>query len=465
MRYTYLIFTILNLISLGSIAQEKGYHIEFHITGSEDTSFYLAHYFGSNTYIDDTAMRHQKTIVFEGDSTLPRGVYMLVDNHKKKILDFLIDDSQDFSITTDANDIVHKSSATDSPENTRFFNYLKLKVENYSASDSIRRKLDQKAIRKDSIEYYTYRMKHLREMVKNFEDETIRQHPDWLMSKFIWLMKDVDMSEIEKTTKKKNILYQYYKKHYWDLVDLKDERLLYTPTFAQKLDQYLERVTYQQPDSIIRSIEDFIPLIENKKIFKYVVQYLTYEYANAKVMGFDAIYVYMADHYYASGKAFWADSVIVANVTKRANKLRPILIGKKAPNLILIDSTGNLRSLYDIKSELTLLFFYDPECGHCKKEATGLKAWMDTTHFHIVVFAVAAKKDRKKWMKFVHNHHIENWINVNGTTSVTEDFRELYDINSYPQLFLLDEDKRIIAKDIRTKQLGQFLSHYRKKKN
>ncbi len=464
MRYHYFLLVLLVFFAFRGRAQERGYRIEVRIAGTQDTTFYLAHYFGSSTYIDDTARRQQNTVVFQGDSALARGVYMLVDNEKKKILDFPVDDSQHFTISTDAGDIIHKSSATGSPENQRFFDYLKLKVENYSASDSIRQKIKEKTIPKDSMEYYTYQMKHLVKVVKDFEEQTIREHPEWLMSKFIAMMKDVDMTEIEKKTKQKNILYQYYKKHYWDEVDLNDERLLYTPTFHQKLKQYLERVTYQQPDSIIRSIELFIPLIKSQKIFKYVVQFLTYEYANSKIMGFDAVYVHMADHYYASGKAFWADSVIVANVTQKAGKLRRILIGKKAPNLILVDSVGNLRSLYDLQSGLTLLFFYDPDCGHCKKEATELKAWADTTKFQLKIFAVAAKKDRKKWMKFVHSHRMEDWINVNGTTSVTEDFRELYDINSYPQLFLLDGQKKIIAKDIRTKQLQQFLSYYEGRK-
>lgn len=40
-----------------------------------------------------------------------------------------------------------------------------------------------------------------------------------------------------------------------------------------------------------------------------------------------------------------------------------------------------------------------------------------------------------------------SWVNVNGFYSMTADFRELYDVHSSPVMYLLDGNKKIIAKN------------------
>jgi thiol-disulfide isomerase/thioredoxin len=43
-------------------------------------------------------------------------------------------------------------------------------------------------------------------------------------------------------------------------------------------------------------------------------------------------------------------------------------MGAQPPNLILRDTTDvKWKDFYSLKSEYTILYFWDPECGHCKK--------------------------------------------------------------------------------------------------
>jgi thiol-disulfide isomerase/thioredoxin len=462
MKLKYLlIFLFLTTIKTG-FTQATAYEIQCIFDNNPDTVFYLAHYYGKSTYIDDTARLHQGVIRFDGDSLLASGVYILVNQKKTKVLDFLIDKSQNFTIQSDLKDIIHRTKYVNSPENTTFANYLAYKVDRFSEVEKISRRLTNIPADSDSISILKTKMEKLKNEVIAYENQQIKKDSSSLLSKIILLARDVDMTTISSLTTDQNTLYQYYKNHYWDNVDLSDERLLRTPTFSPKLKQYFDKITYQQVDSIIKSIHLFIPKIKNKEIFKYVVWFLTYEYESSNIMGFDAVYVYMIDEYYAKGKAYWADSTILANVIQKANNLRPVLLGKKAPNLILIDTLENLRSMYEINAEYTLLFFYDPECGHCKKEVKQLKPTLDSLRFDLQVFAVAAKKDKKKWLDFISKYAIDSWINVNGTTSVTRNFRDLYNINSFPEIFILDKEKRIIAKDIRSKQIKDFLLHHKR---
>lgn len=49
--------------------------------------------------------------------------------------------------------------------------------------------------------------------------------------------------------------YKNFKKHYWDGMDFTDDRLIRTPVFAYKLKFYLDKLTPQQPDSIMAACD------------------------------------------------------------------------------------------------------------------------------------------------------------------------------------------------------------------
>ena len=69
-----------------------------------------------------------------------------------------------------------------------------------------------------------------------------------------------------------------------------------------------------------------------------------------------------------NGKAGWLNEQVVQNIIDEANKRRGTIIGKQAPNLIMQDTNLKPVSLYDINKDFTVMFFWDPQCGHCKEE-------------------------------------------------------------------------------------------------
>ena len=75
--------------------------------------------------------------------------------------------------------------------------------------------------------------------------------------------------------------------------------MLRTPIFYNKLDQYLDKLTYKNPDSINASADIIIDLARsNDEIFQYVVSYITSTYERSKVMGMDAVFVHMVEKYF-----------------------------------------------------------------------------------------------------------------------------------------------------------------------
>ena len=195
-------------------------------------------------------------------------------------------------------------------------------------------------------------------------------------------------------------------------------------------------------------------------------------------MGMDAVFVHMAENYYSKDQAFWVDSAQLAKIAERVRKTKPTLIGKRTPNVILQDTTeSKWYNLYDVTAEYTILYFWDPSCGHCKKETPKLKTLYEKVKDKgVEVFAVCTEFETPDWKKYVRENDL-NWINVSDnpeinktavkylqfTTLESLNFRYTYDIYSTPRVFLLDADKKILAKRIGVEQLEEILEHKLKK--
>ena len=260
--------------------------------------------------------------------------------------------------------------------------------------------------------------------------------------------------------------FRYYKAHFFDNIDFSDDRLLRTPIFHTKIKQYLDKLTAQIPDSINVAADYLATKAKaNQEVFKYVIYWLTYTYESSNIMGMDAVFVHLVDNYYATKQAFWVDSAQLYKITNRAFILKPLLLGKKAPAINMVDTSGKNVSLYSIKANYTVLLFWDHGCGHCKKEVPKVaEIYKKMKEKGVEVLAIETEDKPEDWKKFIRENKL-NWINVhepdNYRRAVT---KKIYDIYSTPVVYLLDENKIIKAKRIDSEQLGDFINELEKEK-
>ena len=74
-----LIVVVPLLVFSSFCAGQSGYKIDFKIKGWQDTTAFLGHYYGEQTYLKDTAsVNGQGIFSFDGAKTLPQGVYFVV---------------------------------------------------------------------------------------------------------------------------------------------------------------------------------------------------------------------------------------------------------------------------------------------------------------------------------------------------------------------------------------------------
>ena len=310
--------------------------------------------------------------------------------------------------------------------------------------------------------------------VKNYRDNFLNINSDKFFSKILNANTQIIIPD-EILDSSKSYQLSYYRNHFWDYIDFSDERLLRTRVFYNKMDQFLEKLTAKHPDSISVSADILVEKSKaNKEIFQYVVSYITSTYERSKIMGMDAVFVHMVENYYITNECDWVDSTQLVKITDRAQKIAPNLIGRKASEFLdyygrpfMKDTLGVLHTLEEIKSDYTVLVFFGPTCGHCKKEIPKIKNDVDSLiaiGYNIKTFAVATEFDKEEWKKFINDQETGEWINVadinhddDGNPVASSDWRDKYDIYSTPVIYLLDKSKKIIAKRITHKQMVEII--------
>jgi len=75
----------------------------------------------------------------------------------------------------------------------------------------------------------------------------------------------------------------------------------------------------------------------------------------------------------------------------------------------------------------------------------------------IAVHVINSIEGKEKWIDFVNEHGMDDWINC--WSPYSNEFRKIYNLESYPQLFILDRNKKIVAKRITPEQAEKIINN------
>ncbi len=464
------VWIILFLFSATSFCQLKNnLEISLIISGLQDSSIYLAYHFGDKQYIKDTVTLDKKGhAVIMGTEKLPQGIYMIV-LPGKQYFEMLLSDDQQFAVTCEFRDFYNTLRFTGSEENTYFIEYQKKWSSLQQNASSVSKRLQSNKQNTDSVRILTEKQKILEENMKSYLRKVIADNPQNLLGILVKSMMPVEVPEFDVPSVVHNAdsvrwikKYNYNKDHFFDNIDLTDERLLRTPILYARLDAFFSNVVIQIPDSLNKEIDKLIRKCQSDyKVFQFVAVYLFNHFRDSEIMGHDAVLLKIADDIYLSGKADWVSKEFVDDLRKQCELLRHNLIGMKAENLVMDSYKGIFVSLYDVEKDFTILYFWEPNCGHCKEATPKLKAYYDKVKSQgIEVFAVCTTSDKPAWSKYIEENGL-TWINGWDPDRATH-FDYFYNIQSTPLVYILDRNKKIIAKKISVDDIASFIDNYRK---
>lgn len=440
--------------------EKPAYELTFKIAGLKDSMVYLANYYGEKQYLkDSTYADGNGNVVFKGAEKLPGGIYLFVFPGKT-YFEILLDQEQTFSMECAMSNVIETMKVKGSEDNRLFYEYLKYIQERSKEVEPLkaqRKSLQDQNLPVDSVES---KIKRVDKAVVDYKLEFINKYPDRFLASIFNASQDPIVPEMPikaDGTRDSAFAYYYYREHYFDKINLSDERLLRSPIYFSKLSYFMKHLVINIPDSIYPVTDSLVKWASgNKETFKYMVWYLTNTYETSNIMGMEAVFVHLVKNYYTKEKAFWVDDATLYKIQDRAKILEPLLLGKVVKNLILPDSNGVYQALHSVNAPFAILYFWDPDCGHCKKVTPKVKAYYDKVKSKgIKVFAVCTEVEMKKWKDYILENKLD-WINV-ADPELRNNFRHDFDIQTTPQIFILDKDKKILARKLDEDNMEKIL--------
>lgn len=493
-RHTAATFIIAFLSFSGFVNGQPGHSISVTVDGAPQATVRLAYHVGAQQYVRDSLVTDSGgRCNFTGADRLPPGVYMIV-LPGNTFFEFLVGDDQHFDIRCDVKNPGTTLSFKGSDENQRFLEYQKkwkvMQEEAVNLSASLRAITSdtmvdispsrpivvnagvptlrdssisgkETALRKEKLAAQEKRM-------KEYLHQTAESNKGTLLGAIARsiippepYVPILPPGTTNRDSVSRLLSYIHYKDHFFDNVDLSQPGLIRSPILGGRLEQFFRQVVIQMPDSIIREADRLLAKSAvNDDVFQYVAVWIMNRYASSEIMGHDAVVVHMADKVYLSGKAPWATKEYLAELEKRINRLRSNLIGKRAPELLMNSFAGHYVSLYDIEADYTIVYFWEPDCGHCKVATPLLRDYYNTNRNKgIEVFAVCTHHEREKWEQYIVDNGL-GWINGWDPERMSR-FDYLYNVDSTPLIYILDREKKIIAKRLAAEDVPAFIEAYR----
>ncbi len=495
----YIFTTALLFISISFFAQ--GFKIDVHIKNLANKEVILGHHFADELIPDDTITLNSKGFgTFKGKEKLPGGMYF-VFLPNKRFFDFLLDKEQTFSITGDTANFDNSISFKGSEENTRFQKYKK-----YLNKVGMQRKKlfeEKKTVKNDKkkIAEIDAQLKKIGKEAEDFYQKTTTEYPNDFFTKFLKATREPKVPESISDRKEQ---YFYFRNHYFDNFDVSDPRLLRTPIYKNSIDKFLDKVLMQHPDTLISEVDKLVEKSRtNEELFRFMLVHLFNKYASSQIMTAENVYVHIAEKYYIK-EASWSAPEFIKELKNKVKYRKKCLIGTIRQNITFNEvpkDTNSINTLlkmipkleedgtrieaskadsivkYNLKVELlkeyfdkftvsnslnkiaskyTILWFWTPDCSHCVKETPEFyKLYQEKAlkKQGVEVVTVFLQKDitdwksfshiTKEWLEFIKDNELNGWFNV---WNPFDPFRKNYDIHSSPVLYVLDENKEIIAK-------------------
>ncbi len=466
-RFFFPLFLI--CFASSAFAQAPAYKLDFKIEGLNDTTLLLGHYYGESTYAKDTAKSVNGAFTFDGKKALPPGVYFIIKG-KSRLFEILIGSNQQFSLTTSTKDYIANMQVKGDYDNQLFFENMRFNVERNVEAEPYVKILQDSTLKEEDKKAAREALTKINDKVMAYQNEIISKYPDSFTAKLFKTTKKIDVPEPPKKadgTIDSTFQLRYYREHYFDNFDLSDEALIRLPRnlYKEKVEEYLDRLFVPDADTLTLAINKLIAKTKkNQETYKYLTWICLLKYQQPKYMGLDNVYVNLFDKYFASGEMnFWVNDKLKQNLKEQADRIRSSALGKKSNNLILRDVNSQMRSMHSMTNKYTVLFIFDPDCGHCRKETPKLVEFKNNTKMDVGIYTVSADTSMSKTKKFVQEFKMEKFVNTCFYYSAVGNYRDLYDAETTPTIYILDREKKIIGRKIpAVEEIGPFIERYEK---
>ena len=441
MRRTF-VFVMVVLTSITGVFAQ-GYHLRGTIPGLNQSEVYLMQDFAVSQQMIDTLKTDQSgsfDVILPED--LPVGMYRLMTS--SGLMFNLIYNKEDIAFRTTGFQTDDQIQIISSVENLLYYKYLNIKLNNEQKINILNPVLDYYPENDSFYSVVKSQVMNLYAQMQGVSNWVIEQYPHTLAAHFIRF----DRPQVPDFKLKPYEQQQALKQNYFKGVDFQDTLLLRTGMLTSKIVGYLS--LFQKKGMNKDAVEQAFTQAVDTLLQKTVVNEQIYEYTlNYLVRGFDQFgFDHLLDHIASIQQLcrFPDHSLKKQALENRLHLIQRLADGNTAPDFAVRDLQGKKIRLSKIKAEKTLLVFWASWCPHCTASLPRLKKFYDPQHPEkLQIIAISVDNDKKAVEQAIKDEAYP-WINIAELKGWDSPVVDEYGVSATPSFFLLDKDKKIIAK-------------------
>lgn len=245
------------------------------------------------------------------------------------------------------------------------------------------------------------------------------------------------------------------------LRSLKYENLLFnSPFLSQALDFVFGKCVSPDYDSSYYSCNRFLSAISDENMHRYVLNWMLYHYETSKVLGSENVFIDLALNHLKP--ILTPSDTNGYEVLGKAESLNPNRIGTVARDFRFKNiEKGQVQSLHDLDGLFKIIFFYDPDCHHCKEVFPKVQALHDSIIDRGVSFlAMSVTPNENDVREFKKTLSSKNSSVRFGYEENSGDFVGKYYIPVTPGIYILDANNRVKARGLSLVDLRELMKTF-----
>lgn len=449
MRILTAIFIVLSFVSF-AFGQHK---VEGSISGYPNKNLLLLEYFGDkHQIIDSTRTDGNGWFSFELPENTPSGLYSLAAA-SSPLFNFIYN-NENVILKYDPSTF-RPPEFIESVENMVYYDYL---VNRDLFDQKAEMIIDILRYYPETDSFYQSSGEHFLEIQSTFgaySEMLINEYPESLVSHIIASDRPVMYPD--------NMEWDYYisynQKHFLDEVNFNDSVLINTNILTAKAIDYLGFYAISgqnkdlQEDLFIQAVDTILHrAMENSNVYNFLMQYLIEGF---EMYGFDRVISHIAANYEPANTC--VNEELKTELQKRVENLRLLAVGNTAPDIEFIAEVNGFSALSDIGNERILVLFWASWCPHCNQMIPQLMDLYEDTELHnFEVLAVSLDTNYTDYTETLSGYATK-WINYADLKGWDSKPAVDYSIYATPTMFLLDKNRKILARPVTVQDLRNEL--------
>ncbi len=438
-----------------SFAQD-GYDIRVKMDGYNYDTLWFGTTYGKRAQPQDFAVKQPDGYFnLKNEKPHPSGMYAIIFKRSASssfqyISCWLADGQRKFTLETDLRKLNTATNVKGSAENSLLFQYFS---RYYPLMDQVEDFTDQWKDAQDAAAFRA--LTEVEEDLRRFQEDFIQKHAGTLTADLVrqtlYLTPPGNHEKYSDWQIEASARHDWYRQHFFDNMDLGSGDFLKYPLWVDRTDYFFSKLPPPVPDSMIVMIEDlFQRLSPDQDAYRYYFRYVMNSLARMSRYRIDEVFVHFVRRYVDTGKEDWLEEDDRRKYQLDANRMEPLFVGKKAPDVTFFDEAGKDISIYNTEAPYTLLIFWLYDCSHCKRELpVVMRLFEKYRPKGLKVMSVCGKSGEDQiplcWEFAKQMEMPAEWL-ILADPQRRSRFSTLLNVRSYPRMILLDAEKNILYK-------------------